>query len=172
MSKRLQVFFPSAIFRMILSRNRDPDQAHFMVPLHFNKYDIKEYLSKLYDIKVKAVNTMIMQVQDKSTNKKKRYKKAIVTLEEAVTLPEFDKEWNKMDVQAYTLRPYFKNYNNPQRMFVPNKGKSKFLLKQVEKIEKRPLMHLLRDKDEDRKRKLSNRQALKHNNKQENEYTE
>lgn len=145
---KLQVYFPSAIFKLLLTKNRKPDQAHFMVPLHFNKIDIKEYLSKLYNVECTKVNTLIMQIKDPSTkNKKKRYKKAIVTLNESVELPVWEKDWKQLDLQAYRLRSYIENYKHPSRMFMPHKGKTKYILREIEKIEKTSLTPLLKHTD-------------------------
>ena len=143
MSSNRLVYFPSAVFKMILSKNREPNQAHFMVPLHFNKVDIKEYLDKIYDVKCTQVNTMIMHVKLNNSKEKRRYKKAIITMKEEVDLPEFEKDFRKLDTSAYKMRSYFQNYNHPERMFMPHKGKTKFMMKQIEKIEKVPLVNLI-----------------------------
>jgi len=69
----------------------------FIVDNHANKYQIKDAVEKLYDVKVVAVNTMNYSGKKKSrytkagviTGKKPAFKKAIVTLKEGDTIDFF-----------------------------------------------------------------------------------
>ena len=69
----------------------------FIVDNRANKYQIKDAVEKLYDVKVVAVNTMNYSGKKKSryskagviTGKKPAFKKAIVTLKEGDTIDFF-----------------------------------------------------------------------------------
>jgi ribosomal protein L23 len=61
-------------------------RVEFRVPLDMNKYEIKEYLSKLYGFSIKKVNTMIVEGKRKKMGKPffsqlPDWKKAIVFLQ-------------------------------------------------------------------------------------------
>ena len=66
----------------------------FIVDKNANKYQIKDAIEKLYDVKVEAVNTMNYDGKMKSrytksgaiTGKRAAFKKAIVTLKEGYTI--------------------------------------------------------------------------------------
>lgn len=62
------------------------NQVTFRVPLSANKMEIKAAVEKLFDVKVKAVNTIRQQGKVKRfrgiPGKRPDYKKAIVSLEE------------------------------------------------------------------------------------------
>ena len=143
-TRLLSVYFPSAVFKMILTPNRQPNQAHFMVPIQYNKIDIQRYLTALYNVKVVKVNTMIMNIKNDNTRQRSRTKKAIVTLQDNFELPEFKREFRQLNMQSYPLQPYYKNLKHPDRMFMPNKGKTKFLLRHIERIEKQPIQKLMK----------------------------
>lgn len=67
-------------------------QLELKVPLDMNKFEIREYLEKIYGIKVAKVNTLIRlgktrRFQDKNfTRKDKDWKKAYVTLDKEQNL--------------------------------------------------------------------------------------
>eukprot|EP00834_Sanchytrium_tribonematis_P003347 NODE_126_length_17250_cov_2.558743.p14 type:complete len:151 gc:universal NODE_126_length_17250_cov_2.558743:12226-11774(-) len=146
MNSQRKVFFPSAIFRLVLNSTKAKNEAQFMVPLHFNKLDIKDYLKQIYEIDCLKVNTMIMHInKDRSRRDRKRYKKAIVTLTEDIDLPSFTPDIKHTDIQAYEMRPFFENFRHPSRMFFPYKGRNKFVVRQVESMTKKKLLPLLKD---------------------------
>lgn len=65
-------------------------QVTFRVPLSANKPQIKQAIETLFDVKVKAVNTLILKGKSKrfkaNIGKRVNIKKAIVTLEEGQTI--------------------------------------------------------------------------------------
>ena len=69
----------------------------FIVDKNANKYQIKDAIEKLYDVKVEAVNTMNYDGKKKSrytkagvvTGRRPAYKKAVVTLKEGDTIDFF-----------------------------------------------------------------------------------
>lgn len=66
------------------------NQVMFEVPLSATKPQIKGAIEDLFDVKVKAVNTVIMRGKTKRfqgmLGKRKKRKKAIVTLEEGQSI--------------------------------------------------------------------------------------
>ena len=69
----------------------------FIVDKNANKYQIKDAVEQLYDVKVEAVNTMNYQGKTKSrytksgvvTGRRAAFKKAVVTLKEGDTIDFF-----------------------------------------------------------------------------------
>ena len=67
-----------------------PHRVCFRVPVHLTKFEIREYLRKIYKIKAIKVNTMIKLPKKKQNSMKQwytvgaQYKKAYVTCEETI----------------------------------------------------------------------------------------
>ncbi len=65
-------------------------QVTFKVPMSATKPKIKEAVEVLFDVKVKAVNTLVQKGKTKSfkgvMGKRSKFKKAIITLEEGQTI--------------------------------------------------------------------------------------
>mmetsp|Transcript_19719 Transcript_19719/g.19826 ORF Transcript_19719/g.19826 Transcript_19719/m.19826 type:complete len:94 (-) Transcript_19719:234-515(-) len=56
----VKVWFPNIYMRLMsVNTSKTPAQAVFHVPPKMTKFDIKEYLSKIYDIPVLKVSTAI-----------------------------------------------------------------------------------------------------------------
>jgi ribosomal protein L23 len=69
------------------------ERVEFRVPLQMNKYEIKEYLTKLYGFSIKKVNTMIVEGKRKKLGKPflsqlPDWKKAIVYLQNPIAKAE------------------------------------------------------------------------------------
>ena len=66
------------------------DQVTFDVPVNATKPQIKSAVEELFDVKVKAINTIVMRGKTKpfqgTLGKRKKRKKAIVTLEEGQSI--------------------------------------------------------------------------------------
>ncbi|OMH79685.1 54S ribosomal protein L23, mitochondrial [Zancudomyces culisetae] len=88
-----KVHFPNLIFTIIRDNKLAPNQAAFKVPLNVNKFDIRDYLTHLYNVKVTDVRTLVLPgrtIIDKKTGQKtltKRVKKAVVTLDKDFEYP-------------------------------------------------------------------------------------
>lgn len=85
------VFFPWQNFVLHQSGSYlEPNRVAFRVPVNMTKLDIREYLRKLYGVKVIKVNTYIKLPQKKMSGYRNyfktdaQYKKAIVTCEEVI----------------------------------------------------------------------------------------
>ena len=85
------IFFPWQNFVLHQSGSYlEPNRVAFRVPVNMTKFDIREYLRKLYGVKVIKVNTYIkLPVAKMSSNRNwfktdAQYKKAIVTCEERI----------------------------------------------------------------------------------------
>ena len=87
------------IIMMSPSKFTPKGQINFKVPLHYNKYQIKNYLEEIYKVKVKSVNTAIYLGKKKRTPKyfrlykERDWKKAMVILEDdeaPFTFPTFE----------------------------------------------------------------------------------
>jgi large subunit ribosomal protein L23 len=67
-----------------------PHRVCFRVPVHLTKFEIREYLRKVYQVKAIKVNTMIKLPKKQQNSKKQwykmgsQYKKAYVTCEEII----------------------------------------------------------------------------------------
>mmetsp|Transcript_10160 Transcript_10160/g.9103 ORF Transcript_10160/g.9103 Transcript_10160/m.9103 type:complete len:102 (+) Transcript_10160:23-328(+) len=86
----VRVWFPSMFMRLISVQSaKRPPEAILRVPPSMTKFEIKEYLTKIYNIPVIKVNTMNYQGKWKRILGKRRiisyrrrnYKKAVVTFE-------------------------------------------------------------------------------------------
>ncbi len=66
------------------------DQVTFDVPVNATKPQIKSAVEELFDVKVKAINTIVVRGKTKrfqgTLGKRKKRKKAIVTLEEGQSI--------------------------------------------------------------------------------------
>ncbi len=66
----------------------------FRVPLKANKYQIRDAVEEIFNVKVEAVNTMRMEGKKKRMGryegKRSDWKKAIVTLKEGETIELFE----------------------------------------------------------------------------------
>jgi large subunit ribosomal protein L23 len=105
-----RMWMPSMPILMTSARNataRQPARATFRVMPKMTKHEIKEYLTKIYQLPVKKVNTMnylgkrkIVRGTKKSLYfKYKDFKKAVVTFDRSITdvgkgmrIPEIDDE--------------------------------------------------------------------------------
>lgn len=88
-----KLFFPNIVFKLLRS-NLPPHQAVFHCPPQLSKQDIKEYLTKLYDVKITDVRTMnYLAIPQKQNGQKKfggvpAFKKCIVTMKEDFMFPD------------------------------------------------------------------------------------
>jgi len=85
------IFFPWQNFILHQSGSYlEPNRVAFRVPVNMTKFDIREYLRKLYGVKVVKVNTYIKLPNQKMCSNRNyfktdaQYKKAIVTCEEVI----------------------------------------------------------------------------------------
>jgi large subunit ribosomal protein L23 len=85
------IFFPWQNFVLHQSGSYlEPNRVAFRVPVNMTKFDIREYLRKLYGVKVIKVNTYIKLPKTKMSSYRNwfktdaQYKKAIVTCEEVI----------------------------------------------------------------------------------------
>jgi len=89
------IVFPNAVFTMIRpGKPMPPNDVVFRVPLNMNKIQIKDYIEEIYKVPVVRVNTSIfigkLRVSRKGHYyKRPDWKKAIVTLTQPFTMPEF-----------------------------------------------------------------------------------
>eukprot|EP00300_Choanocystis_sp_HF-7_P005734 c1423_g1_i2.p1 GENE.c1423_g1_i2~~c1423_g1_i2.p1 ORF type:complete len:137 (+),score=17.51 c1423_g1_i2:34-444(+) len=87
------VYFPEAIFKLRpVTPGETVNKVVFVVPKNLSKPEIKDYLEKIYNIGVEAVNTYVAQGKLKRTmrgtfQRRPDRKKAIVTLSEPWTAP-------------------------------------------------------------------------------------
>jgi ribosomal protein L23 len=95
-----KVYFPRFTFTLLRSSsNLNPNQAVFRVPKVMNKYDIEQYLQKIYGLNIQNVQTMLYARESKRVGRystvKASWKKAIVTLDHEFKHPEAIKESRK-----------------------------------------------------------------------------
>ncbi|CAM9929556.1 unnamed protein product [Discosporangium mesarthrocarpum] len=90
MSSGARSWFPNMVMAMTTAPTRGrPKQAAFRVPPKMTKWEVKEYLWKIYNVPVKKVTTQNFEGKRKRLQGKRRvyaykrpdYKKAIVTLD-------------------------------------------------------------------------------------------
>ncbi|OLY85466.1 54S ribosomal protein L23, mitochondrial [Smittium mucronatum] len=92
-----------------------PNQAAFKVPLHVNKFDIKDYLTNLYKVTVTDVRTVVLPGRPKVDARSglkildKRTKKAIVTLSEDFVYPPPPKMEDFGEIQSKFTTIKFNN---------------------------------------------------------------
>lgn len=87
-----QSFFPSIFFVLLRgTKQLPPNKAAFRVPSNLQKYDIQQYLEKLYDVTVTDVKTFnfIGRRHRRGIKmvKESDWKKAIVTMKENFERP-------------------------------------------------------------------------------------
>ncbi|KAI8892716.1 hypothetical protein BC833DRAFT_662179 [Globomyces pollinis-pini] len=88
-----KLYFPNFIVKYCRS-NLPPHQAVFYCPPQLNKFDIKQYLQKLYNLNITDVRTMNYQrihkqpYQFKQRNAIPAYKKVIITMTEDYIFPD------------------------------------------------------------------------------------
>ncbi|PVU98048.1 hypothetical protein BB561_000164 [Smittium simulii] len=88
-----RVFFPNLVFSLLRSNKIESNQAIFKVPLYVNKFDIKDYLTHLYNVTVTDVRTYVLPgkpMRDMRSALKilsSREKRAIVTMKEDFHYP-------------------------------------------------------------------------------------
>lgn len=78
----VRVYFPNFIFTLIRSgKRRDPNQVVFRVPAILTKIDIREYLTKVYQLAVTNIHTVNFISREVATRRRHipAYKNAIVT---------------------------------------------------------------------------------------------
>lgn len=57
-----KVYLPSSVFTLVRGSGKlPPNQAMFHVPLHTNKFDVRDYLYNLYGLRTTNVKIMIQQ---------------------------------------------------------------------------------------------------------------
>lgn len=87
-----KLYFPNIIFKLVRS-NLPPHQAVFHTPPQLNKFDIKMYLEKLYQIAITDVRTMNYLgrpskiIARRERGGKPSFKKVIVTMEDDFVFP-------------------------------------------------------------------------------------
>lgn len=89
---QLRIFRPSWFLTLVRpGKEQPPDTAQFRVPLEMTKYDVKNYLQRIYNVPVAAVRTRIQFGSNKKRNhlnqrvKKPDYKVAYVQLGQGQT---------------------------------------------------------------------------------------
>jgi ribosomal protein L23 len=97
MGARLQVsqklWFPNIIMKLVRS-NLPPHQQALYCPPQLNKFDIKQYLEKLYSLSILDVRTMnyakkpARRMGTKERGGTPQYKKVIITLSEDFKFPD------------------------------------------------------------------------------------
>lgn len=86
-----RVYFPNIVFTMIRSgKERASNCVVFRVPTILNKFDIKQYLEKLYSVKVLSVATANFSRRTTSLTKRiiPARKNAMVTLDQPFKYPD------------------------------------------------------------------------------------
>ena len=85
------MYFPNIIFKLVRS-HLPPHQAVFRCSPQLSKIDIKDYLSKLYDLEITNVRTInylgkIRRNRNQRPEKRADYKKAIITMTQDFVFP-------------------------------------------------------------------------------------
>lgn len=88
-----KVYFPRFVFTLLRSsQNLEPNKVSFRVPKVMNKYDITQYLEKIYGINVKDIETIIYGRKVRTVGRYQivqgSWKKAIITLDHEFKYPE------------------------------------------------------------------------------------
>ncbi|CAA90466.1 54S ribosomal protein L23, mitochondrial [Schizosaccharomyces pombe] len=100
--KRL-VYFPNITFTLCRGLNLQPKFAVFRVPLHVNKFDVRDYLQHVYNLKVVSVKSRIYQGklfrnQLGQVKRPQSEKRVIVEMEEPFVYPNAPndlKDWQE-----------------------------------------------------------------------------
>ncbi|XP_011491241.3 39S ribosomal protein L23, mitochondrial [Oryzias latipes] len=89
---QLRIFRPNWFLTLVRpGKEQPPDTAQFRVPMEMTKYDVKNYLEKIYNVPVGVVRTRIQFGSNKKRNhlnqkvKKPDYKVAYVQLAQGQT---------------------------------------------------------------------------------------
>lgn len=85
-----KLYFPNFVFTMVRSgKRRAPNEVVFRVPRILNKLDIKQYLEKIYGVRVMDVRTanFLPKLTRMGTNYTPGRKNAIVTINKSFTYP-------------------------------------------------------------------------------------
>ncbi|KAI9729889.1 MAG: hypothetical protein M1818_008329 [Claussenomyces sp. TS43310] len=118
-----EIFLPNFTLTLLRTPNLPPTFASFIVPLHLNKLDLRDYLFNGYGVRVRAVRSFIQQQkvrQDKPGAKRpaqrhwyrpRSIKKMMVELERPFVWPEEPEDFEPWD------RDTFKAANKDQRDF-------------------------------------------------------
>ena len=88
-----KVYFPRFVFTLLRTERRVKNQVVFKCPSVLNKFDIQQYLEKLYGLRVLQVNTMNYAPRRVRTGtlieKIPGWKKAFVTIDHDFSFPEY-----------------------------------------------------------------------------------
>ncbi|KAJ2851745.1 mitochondrial 54S ribosomal protein YmL41 [Coemansia brasiliensis] len=107
-----KIYFPNIIFKIIPDPRLSKNQAAFRVPLNVNKFDIRDYLTNIYNVTVTDVRTAVLPGKWKLnhyTGRKERTartKKAIVTMKEEFTYPsepDVDKDFGGLETRMHAI---------------------------------------------------------------------
>lgn len=95
-----KIYFPSFTMAMLRSEKLKPNQVAFKVVPRVNKYDIKQYLEKIYGVKVNNIMVFNFLGYTKRSPrtpwrkiKTPAWKKAIVEIDEPFQFPEYESHW-------------------------------------------------------------------------------
>uniref|UniRef100_A0AAQ4PSM9 Large ribosomal subunit protein uL23m n=1 Tax=Gasterosteus aculeatus aculeatus TaxID=481459 RepID=A0AAQ4PSM9_GASAC len=90
---QLRIFRPNWFLTLVRpGKEQPPDTVQFRIPMEMTKYDVKNYLEKIYDVPVGAIRTRIQFGSNKKRNhlhqkvKQPDYKVAYVQLTTCVRL--------------------------------------------------------------------------------------
>ncbi|XP_068595615.1 large ribosomal subunit protein uL23m isoform X1 [Brachionichthys hirsutus] len=89
---QLRIFRPNWFFTLVRpGKEQPPDTVQFRIPMEMTKYDVKNYLEKIYNVPVGVVRTRIQHGSNKKRNhlnqrvKKPDYKVAYIQLAQGQT---------------------------------------------------------------------------------------
>ncbi|KAF9896079.1 hypothetical protein BX616_008183 [Lobosporangium transversale] len=91
-----KLYFPSTIIKLVRNGANVPEVSNtltFRVPPSMNKFDIKSYLSNIYNLNVLSVRTANMPVKvagvgGNTISKRQKFKKAVVTIDHEFKWPD------------------------------------------------------------------------------------
>lgn len=88
-----KVYFPKFSIVMVRSRYLKPNQAAFRVPPFVNKYDIHQYVERIYSASVLKIRTFHFPAKHSTENgiptRTRAWKKAIIDLDHNFSYPEY-----------------------------------------------------------------------------------
>jgi large subunit ribosomal protein L23 len=91
------VVLPNETFKLMHPSEFTPEnEVHFKVPIYYNKYQIKNYLEQIYNVKVLSVHTMVNLGKTKrlphkvKTYKQRDWKKAMVQIQGGFKYPTIE----------------------------------------------------------------------------------
>ncbi|KAJ9209682.1 hypothetical protein DTO166G4_8726 [Paecilomyces variotii] len=146
---RKQVFLPDFTIALIRTPFLPPRYASFYVPLHFNKLDIRDYLQRLYGVKVLSVRSFVEQQKVTRMRKDGKHgygrlrrpqakKKMTVEMKEPFVWPEPPKDmapWEKDQFfKAAQYQKDMQSKNDPQSAMEPNKPEREAFEKQAKEL--------------------------------------